>query len=160
MAWALSVCFLFLNTSCAILNTEEFRRDGRYYINHFNSCGPKAIQNTIKAIENEFVSRESISKDIQNTGNATRLILASINHEALEITFPCELKNHLTKKGYKIKEVSFDSLGEGDVAIVLIRGSNVFKDWHWISYPTYSKEYIKKFYASTEVVKVYLITKS
>ncbi len=159
LAWMLAICFILLNPGCAIFHKEEFTRKDGYYTKHFNSCGPKAIQQAILKIEKELVSRESISKEIQSTGNGGRLILASINYKALEITCPCEIKKHLKDKGYKIKEVSFESLSKGDVAIVLIRGSNTFKDWHWITYPNYSKTYIKNYFASkTKIITVFKIS--
>ena len=158
-AWVLAICFILLNPGCAVFHKEEFTKRDGHYIKHFNSCGPKAIQQAILKIEKELVSRESISKNIQSTGNVSRLVLASINYEALEITFPCEIKKYLKNKGYKIKEVSFESLKKGDVAIVLIRGGSFFKEWHWITYPTYSKTHIKNYFPSkTKIISVLKIS--
>lgn len=160
LAWVLSICFIFLNSSCGVFHKEKFKKEDEFYIRHYHSCGPDSIQDAIIKIEKKLVSRESISKDIQSTGNTSRLLLASLNYRALEITFPCELKKYLNKRGYNIQEVSFDSLKEGDVAVVLIKGSNPLKEWHWVTYPTHSKEYIKNFFSSTRVVSVLKITRS
>ena len=158
LAWALAISFIFLNTSCGLLHKEKFKKEDGLYIRHYQSCGPDSIQDAILKLERKLVSRKSISQDIQSTGNISRLLLASFDYRALEITFPCELKKYLNKKGYNIQEVSFDSLKEGDVAIVLIKGPNLLKQWHWITYPTHSKEYIKNFFSSTEVISVLKIT--
>ena len=158
LAWGLAISFIFLNTSCGLLHKEKFKKEDGLYIRHYYSCGPGSIQDAILKLERKLVSRKSISQDIQSTGNISRLLLASFDYRALEITFPCELKKYLNKKGYNIQEVSFDSLKEGDVAIVLVRGSNLLKEWHWITYPTHSKEYIKNFFSSTKVISVLKIT--
>ena len=160
LAWVLAICFIFLNSSCGVFHKEKFKKEEGFYIRHYHSCGPDSIQDAIIKLERKLVSRESISKDIQSTGNTSRLLLASFDYRALEITFPCELKKYLNKRGYNIQEVSFDSLKEGDVAIVLVRGSNLLKEWHWITYPTHSKEYIKNFFSSTKVISVLKITRS
>ena len=158
LAWALAISFIFLNTSCGLLHKEKFKKEDGLYIRHYYSCGPGSIQDAILKLERKLVSRKSISKDIQSTGNTSRLLLASFDYRALEITFPCELKKYLNKRGYNIQEVSFDSLKKGDVAIVLVKGSNLLKEWHWITYPAHSKEYIKNFFSSTEVISVLKIT--
>jgi len=158
LAWVLAISFIFLNASCGVFHKEKFKKEDGFYVRHYHSCGPDSIQDAILQIEKKLVSRKSISKDIQSTGNGSRLVLASLNYRALEITFPCELKKYLKKRGYKLEEVSMESLGKDDVAIVLIKGSNPFKQWHWITYPTYSKEYIKNFFSSTKVVTVIKLT--
>ena len=160
LAWVLAICFIFLNSSCGVFHKEKFKKEEGFYVRHYHSCGPDSIQDAIIQIEKKLVSRESISKDIQSTGNGSRLLLASLNYKALEITFPCELKKYLNKRGYNLEEADFDSLKEGDVAIVLIKGSNPFNEWHWATYPTHSKEYIKNFFSSTKVVSVLKITRS
>ena len=144
LAWMLAICFLSLNPGCAIFHPEEFGKEDGYYTKHFYSCGPNAIQDAILEIERKLVSRKSISKDIQSTGNGGRLLLASINYKALEISFPCEIKKYFKNKGYTITETDFESLKGTDVAIVLVKGKNILKQWHWITYPTFSKEHIKQ----------------
>ena len=159
LAWALAVCFLLLNSGCAIFHPEEFTKKDNYYVKHFHSCGPRAIQHAIIKIEKKLVSCESISKKIQSTGNNSRLILAYVNYEALEISFPCEIKKYFNDKGYKLKEVSLESLNKNDTAIILVRGTNVFREWHWITYPTYSKDYIKRVFSSgTKIINVFKIS--
>ena len=87
--------------------------------------------------------------------------MATIHHDAFLITFPCELKKYFTKNGYEVTLTSLEALEPSDVAIVLIKGTVAKLQWHWISYPTYSKERIKNFYGSedTSVFRVYAIKK-
>ena len=97
LAWALAISFIFLNTSCGLLHKEKFKKEDGLYIRHYYSCGPGSIQDAILKLERKLVRRESISKDIQSSGNTSRLLLASLDYRALEITFPCELKKYLNK---------------------------------------------------------------
>ena len=160
LAWVLAVCFLFLNPGCAIFHPEEFAKEDGYYLKHFYSCGPDAIQDAILKIEKELISCKSISKEIQSTGNISRFILASINHNALEITFPCEIKKYFHNKGYKVTKMNFKSLKDTDIAIVLVKGKKIFEQWHWITYPTYSKKYIQRLFGEgdTSIITVLKIT--
>ena len=161
LAWVLAVCFLFLNPGCAIFHPEEFAKEDGYYLKHFYSCGPNAIQDVILEIERKLVGRKSISKEIQSTGNASRFILASFNYDALEITFPCEIKKYFNNKGYTVTEIDFESLENTDVAIILIKGKKFLRQWHWAAYPTHSKEYFRNtFGVGTEVVSVLKISSS
>jgi len=158
LAWVLAVCFLFLNPGCAIFHPKEFAKEDGYYLKHFYSCGPDAIQDALLNIERKFTSRKSISKEIQATGNTSRFILASINHDALEITFPCEIKKYFNSKGYEVTKIDFESLKDTDVAIILIKGEKFLRQWHWVTYPTYSKKYIQNMFGgSTSIVSVYRI---
>ena len=88
LAWVLAVCFLFLNPGCAIFHPEEFAKEDGYYAKHFYSCGPNAIQDVLLNIERKLVSRKSISKEIQSTGNVSRFILASFIMMLLRLLFP------------------------------------------------------------------------
>ncbi len=161
LAWVLAVCFLFLNPGCAIFHPEKFAKEDGYYTKHFYSCGPSAIQDVLLNIERKLISCESISREIQSTGNASRFILASFNYSALEITFPCEIKKYFNNKGYKVTEIEFESLKSSDVAIILIKGKKFLKQWHWASYPTHSKEYIQNIFGDgTKIVSVLKISSS
>ena len=84
--------------------------------------------------------------------------MSVFNQEAMEITWPHELVNFLTSKGFIVEEVEFDDLKSGDIAIVLIKKD--FHTYHWITYPTSSKETIKNFfYPKNKIVKTLLIKK-
>jgi hypothetical protein len=164
LAWVLAICFL--NSGCIAFHPDKLRKKDGYYIKHFESCGPRAIRNALIQVDNrlyvrrpDYPSSESISKDIQATGNASRLVLSLAHHDALLITWPCEIKKYFTKKGYKVTETNLSSLSREDTAIILMKG-NIFKqEWHWVTYPRYSKESIKSFYgSSTSIIKVFKIS--
>ena len=165
IAWALSVCFLFLHSGCGVLNKGTFAKDETgAYIRHFHSCGPSAIQDALaeyrakagikaKRLETE----EEISKEIQENGNLRRFTLAIFDEEAMAITWPSEIKKYFTKRGLDLIKTPFSSLQISDTAIVLI---NKDFSYHWVTYPTYSKNYIKNFYGgSTKIIDAYIIKK-
>ena len=166
IAWVLSVWFLFLHSGCGLLNPDSFRTENGYYVRHYNSCAPEAIQDAMKELEDKIISKKSISTEIQDNGNFCRVFLAAtIHHNILWVTFPNELKKYFTKRGYKITKTDLKSLKPDDVAIVLIKGRVIHGEWHWITHPTHSKEEIENFYkqqgadASTSIMSVYKIKK-
>jgi len=128
---------------------------------HYVSCGPKAIGNALKEFShlNVTYSDIEISREIQKSGNLTRMIMSVFNQEAMEITWPHELVNFLASKGFTVEEVEFNNLKAGDIAIILIKKD--FHTYHWITYPTNSKQTIKNFFHPTnKIVKTLLIKKS
>tara|TARA_R100000808_G_C2132819_1_gene141703 strand:- start:281 stop:802 length:522 start_codon:yes stop_codon:yes gene_type:complete len=162
MSWVLAVLFLFLHSGCGLLNYNSFKKENGNYIRHYNSCGPDAIQDAMKALENKLISKKNISTEIQSNGNVRRTLIAAIvHHNGLWVTFPSELKKYFSDREYEVTNTTLDSLVEGDVAIVLIKGRIVYGEWHWITWPTYSKEKIKNYYKHTDtsVIKVYKIKK-
>ena len=85
--------------------------------------------------------------------------MSVFNEEAMEITWPHELINFLTSKGFTVEETEFDNLKAGDIAIILIKKD--FYTYHWVTYPSKSKDTIKNFFpTSTTIVKTLLIKKS
>tara|TARA_Y100000310_G_C20675993_1_gene813055 strand:- start:1150 stop:1695 length:546 start_codon:yes stop_codon:yes gene_type:complete len=164
-AWAISVLFLFLNSGCGLLNVGSFQTENGYYIRHYNSCAPKAIRDAMEELENKIISTKSISTEIQDGGNFCRVFFAAtIHHNVLWVTFPSELKKYFTERGYGVIKTNLKSLGPDDVAIILVKGRIMHGEWHWITYPTYSKEAIENFYeqkerGSTSVITTYLIKK-
>jgi hypothetical protein len=148
------------------LNIDSFQKENGYYIRHYNSCGPEAIQDAMQELEKKIVSTKSISIEIQDNGNLTRSLFATIiHHNVLWVTLPHELKKYFTERNYQVTETSFSELKPTDVAIVLIKGRVLHSEWHWITHPTHSKKEIEKYYQSlglktpTSIVKVYLIKK-
>lgn len=160
-AWAVAVIFLFLNSGCGIFNINSFNKENGVYVKHYDSCGPDSIQDALRSLEKKYISTKSISTEIQKSGSLSRVVMATIHHDAFLITFPCELKKYFTKRNYEVTLISLEALKPSDTAIILIKGAITRLQWHWISYPTYSKERIKSFYGSedTSVLKVYLIKK-
>jgi len=128
---------------------------------HYKSCGPNAIENALREFShlNVTYSDIEVSRQIQKSGNITRILMSIFNEEAMEITWPHELINFLTSKGFTVEETEFDNLKAGDIAIVLIKRD--FYTYHWVAYPTKSKDTIKNFFpTSTTIVKTLLIKKS
>tara|TARA_Y100001963_G_scaffold135838_1_gene197793 strand:+ start:4360 stop:4875 length:516 start_codon:yes stop_codon:yes gene_type:complete len=157
-AYIFSICALFLHSGCGALNKGTFDSDETgAYTRHFWSCGPNAISDVMHQIEKSYYSDEEISKEIQKNGNIRRFTLAIFDEEAMAITWPSEVKKYFTKRNFTITKTPFNSLKEGDVAIILIRKG---LKYHWIAYPTYTKKIIKKYFGdSTVVVGTYIIKK-
>lgn len=85
-----------------------------------------------------------------------------MHHDSFHITWPCEIKKHLNKHGYEVKELSsLEGLGEGDTVIVLVKGAVLRQEWHWMSLPDDRKGWIEAYFGeNTEIVKIYLIKKN
>jgi hypothetical protein len=156
------IALALLNHGCAVFHPEKLEREGGYYTRHFNSCGPVAIQDALSRLEG-YVTQKEISKEIQNNGNGRRVALTLIHYDALWITWPSELKKYFTDRGYKVTSTNLNSLTTNDIAIVLIKGSSLRLEWHWITYPTYTTKQIKNLYKqygrNTSVIAVYKIEK-
>ena len=152
---------LILFCGCGALKQGTFVTDhSGAFKGHYISCGPKAIGNALKEFShlNLTYSDIEISREIQKSGNLMRVIMSVFNQEAMEITWPHELVNFLTSKGFTVEQTEFDKLKAGDVAIVLIKKD--FHTYHWVTYPTKSKDTIKNFFStSTTIVKTLLIKK-
>lgn len=159
IAWTLAVCLL--NVGCAVFHLDKMEKEDGYYIRHYNSCGPDAIQDALRELENEYIATREISRKIQDDGNARRTALTLIHYNALWITWPAELVKYFRDRGYKVTTTTLDSLSPEDTAIVLLKGRILKQEWHWITFPTNSKKQIKNFYKSfdeeTTVMRVYKI---
>ena len=153
---------LILFCGCGALKSGTFvTDDSGAFKRHYISCGPNAIENALKEFShlNVTYSDIEISREIQKSGNLMRVIMSIFNQEAMEITWPHELVNFLTSKGFTVEETKFEDLKAGDIAIVLIKKD--FYTYHWVTYPSKSKDTIKNFFStSTTIVKTLLIKKS
>ena len=153
---------LILFCGCGALKDGTFvTDDSGAFKRHYKSCGPNAIENALKEFShlNVTYSDIEISREIQKSGNLMRAIMSVFNQEAMEITWPHELVNFLTSKGFTVEQTEFDKLKAGDVAIVLIKKD--FHTYHWVTYPTKSKDTIRNFFHPTnKIVKTLLIKKS
>ena len=153
---------LILFCGCGAIKKGTFATDDSgAFKRHYISCGPNAIENALKEFShlNVTYSDIEISREIQKSGNLMRVIMSIFNQEAMEITWPHELVNFLTSKGFTVEQTEFDKLKAGDVAIVLIKKD--FHTYHWVTYPTKSKDTIENFFStSTTIVKTLLIKKS
>jgi len=159
IAWILAVCLL--NVGCAVFHLDKMKKEDGYYIRHYNSCGPDAIQDALRELENQFVTTKEISKEIQDNGNERRTALTLIHYNALWITWPAELVKFFRDRGYKVTTTTLESLSPEDTAIVLLKGRLLKQEWHWVTFPTNSKKEIRNYYktcdSSTSVITVYKI---
>ena len=135
-------------------------REQGYELCHLESCGPQAISDAYKEL-GKTVAPFFIGKEIQDKASIDyREILSAVHHDFSKITCPPELLSYLKYKGFEIKAVdSLNEVGVGDVAIVLIRGKSDLRDWHYITYPTYSKREIRKYFGDRTIIKkAYILT--
>jgi len=162
IAWTLAICLL--NVSCAMFHPEKLQKEDGYYTRHYYSCGPDAIQDALRELENQWVPNKEISREIQDNGNGRRAALTLIHYNALWITWPAELVKYFRDRGYKVTTTTLGALSAKDTAIVLLKGRALKQEWHWITFPTNSKEEIKNYYkivgGPTSVMKVYKIEKA
>ena len=164
---SLFIALCLLNYGCSVFHMDELGKDelGTYEMHH-NSCGPKAIRNMLNQIhkdikwENHSPSQKGISQEIQKTGNLSRFFLGIFHYEAFEITWPCEIENYLNKHNINFKKINKiqDFKDTSKTAIFLVKGSTLKGEWHWITFPTYSLNYIKRVFGEkTQIVLGYVI---
>ena len=135
------ISILLLNPGCALFHLDKLEE------RHQRSCGPKAIRDALSEIHKGIkwkqypFDRNKISNEIRKTGNLSRIFLGSFNHEAFEITWPNEIEGYLNK-----------------TVIFLVKGHTLSGEWHWITFPTYSLNYIERVFGDrTEIVFGYII---
>ena len=159
--------FLLLTNGCGIfyyVNESPAHRAMRlsgYDLCHLKSCGPIALSNAFKHLGLHETTME-IGKDIQdNDKSHYREILAVVSHKFNEITCPPELERYCKHRGFKVTVVNdINRLATDDVAIILIKGHDDFKDWHWICYPENSKKDILNYFGNNTRIKgVYILNK-
>lgn len=141
--------------------TKEHKavRKAGYELCHLQSCGPESISDAYACFGIEK-KQFHIGKEIQDINVIDyRGILSVVYHDFTKITCPPELLRYLKHKGFKINTVnSLDEVGVDDVAIILIRGKSDIRDWHYITYPTHSKQQIKDFFGEdTKIKKAYIL---
>lgn len=155
---------LFLFSSCGVLNPPAKTVDG-FYIRHFDCCGPKSLKRAFEIFYRENgivfvrgISSEEISRAMQKKGNSGRTGLSILNRNAVCITWPSEIRSMAKDYGFvpvSLKDV--DKLKEGDIAIILVRGKALKGEFHWICFPYYDVETIKKWYGkTTNIGPIYL----
>lgn len=165
--WITTLCLL--NPGCAIFSPEEYQKDDSgFYLNHYDSCGPKALEKAFAIYDQKngiynkrSISREEISRAIQGGGISIRGFLSIFHYEALMVTTPNEMKVACKEYGYST--VSLNSLKkinyEKDVAIVLVFGNILKQEAHWLCIPV--NKNAKDFFGEHTVVdKIYLLKKN
>jgi hypothetical protein len=157
-----------MNPGCAVFKTEEYEKDDNgNYLNHYNSCGPKALEKAFAAYNQKngihnarSVSREELSRVIQEDGPSIRMFLSFFHYDALMITTPNEIKQACKKYGYDVislnslKKIDYDK----DVAIVLVFGSILEQEAHWLCIPVDNSPE-GYFGEHTKISKIYLLKK-
>ena len=152
---------MFFNYGCSLMHPNSLDRDDQGYLKkHYYSCGPQALSKALRELDN-YKTAPDISRDIQDSGNGSRLILSLLHHEAVGITFPSEVKKFFEENGYEVIEVDdIDSLNpEKDVALVLIWwGEPIEHNAHWLCFPV--DKNIKRYLGEkTSISHIFLIKK-
>ena len=154
----MSICLL--NYGCAIFHPEYLKTNNNgYYIKHFNSCGPTALKKAFNKLNIKITSTE-ISKEIQSSGNLTRMLLTLIHYETVQMTLPSEMKKICSDYGYNVRKVNdlqnLDS--KKDIALILVTGNLLKGQAHWVCFPV-DKNIGNYFGKNTKIQKIYLLDK-
>ena len=146
---------------CGVINPHRKNSEG-YYQAHYRSCGPQALEKAFLAYFEKkgiayCVRAELISKRIQSKGMARKELLAFFDKNAIQITWPAEIKKIASEHGFDIVTInklsSLDPLK--DIAIVLIHGKLLSRQYHWVVYPV---DQVESFYGKKTVIdKIYLL---
>ena len=154
------ISILLLNPGCALFHLDKLEEK------HQRSCGPKAIKDALSEIHKGIRWKEypfdknKISNEIRKTGNLGRIFLGSFNHNAFEITWPNEIEGYLNKHNINFKKINKiqDLEDLNKTVIFLVKGDSLSGEWHWITFPTYSLDYIQRVFGDkTEIVFGYII---
>ena len=149
---------------CGIINPHRKNSEG-YYKAHYHACGPIALEKAINAAyANRGVKfaknpapRRKISQEIQDKGMIRKELLAFFDRDAIQITWPEEIKKIANQYGFDLVAVKdLDSLDpQKDIAIVLIHGKYFSNQYHWVVYPI---DNVKHFYGKKTVIDaIYLL---
>ncbi len=157
--WALALSLL--NIGCIAFHPESLDKDSSgYYTRHYNSCGPVALERAFKRLGEENANRVDISKEIQDGGNGTRLLMTLVHHDTILVTMPKELKDVCDKHGYKV--INLKDLSEldpkKDIAIILLFGNILKGESHWACFPV-DGNIESHFGSGTTISKIYLLKK-
>lgn len=149
---------------CGVINPHRKNSEG-YYEAHYVACGPIALEKAINAayanrgirFTRNPAPRVEISQKIQDAGMARKQLLAFFNKNAIQITWPSEIKKIVNQYGFDF--VPLDNLNDlnpqKDIAIILIHGAFLSKQYHWVVYPI---DDVMNFYGKKTVIDaVYLL---
>ena len=161
-----SICLL--NWSCSLFHPEFLERDSDgYLINHYNSCGPAALERAFNAYaeKNKIKlkqpsGRKEISREIQDSGNSIRLLLSLIHHDTIQMTLPSEMKEVIKDRGFEIINIrELKHLDKNiDIAIILVSGNYLSGEMHWLCFPI--DKYIERYFEeNTKICQIFLLKK-
>ena len=151
-------CLIF-TSGCIMLNPKYAEKDkSGYYVYHYYSCGPEALEKVLLSLEGESPNAKEISREIQDSGNSMRVSASLVHYKAMQATWPSEVKRVLRSRGYGIEEInSLSELKKNEKAIILVRGRFIDKEYyHWLAHPV--DEHIERFFGSnTKVVLIFRV---
>lgn len=147
---------------CALFDRHKKNDDG-YYPAHYYACGPIALEKAIneayarRQVKNS-TDRKKLSQQIQDGGMLRREALSFFDKDAIQITWPAEIKRIAKQYGFEVVPIKNlrDLNPEKDVAIVLIHGKYFSDQYHWVVYPL---DNIKNFYGEKTVIDVIYLLK-
>ena len=157
------IAFCFLTSFCAgmFIGCSAFDRYDKnpegYYEEHFRSCGPEALEKAFQALKQK-VGRKEISKIVQEQPRPFIQLLSFFDKDAVEITWPSDVKRVAKKYGFKIVPIKdYDKLNpKKDVALILI--NTKLNNYHWLCFPV-DKNIPKYWGEKTRVSKIYILKK-
>jgi len=162
LAWFVAwLIFLSPLLGCSFVTGLEKNSEG-YYSQHYYSCGPKALEKAFIEFHKRkgmahCARRDLISKQIQDSGMIGKEILSIFNNEAIQITWPHEMRMMAKKYGFKTSSIK--SINELDpkkhVALVLVHTN--LTDYHWLVFPIDNPEHY--YGEGTKIHKIYLLEK-
>jgi hypothetical protein len=148
---------------CGVFDQYKKNADG-YYERHYTCCGPIALEKAFQKLYRKHgimlkraITREEISRSMQDDGIAAKELLSYFNKEAICITWPSEMKATAKKYGFEpITIKDFKKLDpKNDVALVLVHSK--LTNYHWLVFPIDDP---KSFYGTeTKIDKIYLLKK-
>ena len=144
-----------LCAGCGILNPPKI--ENGYFIDHYRSCGPAAVDKALSQYITTLRTRKQISQDIQDNGNFYRHLASIVHKQGAQITCPSEIVEICKQYGFSVTTVDqLDTLDpETDVALVLVRKS--LGEWHWLCFPVDSS--IADWYGDDTTVRVIYLLK-
>ena len=162
LAWFIALLILLSPMlGCSFLTGIKKNSEG-YYNQHYYACGPKALERAFIEFHRReglayCAKRDLISKQIQDSGMIGKEILSIFNNEAIQITWPHEMRMIAKKHGFKttsIKDIS-ELDPKKHVALVLVYTK--FTNYHWLVFPIDNPEHY--YGEDTKVHKIYLLEK-
>lgn len=159
-AWALSALILLAPFMGCSLFTGLKKNSEGYYGEHYYACGPIALEKAfLEYYQRQGVAycvrRTLLSKSIQDSGMIGKEILSLFSSDAIQITWPSEMKMIAQQHGFKtssIKDIR-DLDPEKHIALVLVYSK--ITDYHWVVFPIDDPE---DFYGEdTKIHKIYLL---
>ena len=160
LAWLVALFILFAPLlGCSFCTGLKKNSEG-YYNEHYYACGPAALEKAFL----EYYGREGIaycarrdllSKQIQDSGMIGKEILSIFNKDAIQITWPHEIKMMIKKHGFKASSIK--SLKELDpekhIALVLVYTN--LTNYHWVVFPVDNPAHY--YGEGTKIHKIYLL---